>query len=202
MLVFGNTCIGLTFAVAIMDNNAHKEDALFLKALSQGNMRAFDVIFNKYFPKIKRFLCGFLDSEEEAEDLSQDIFVKLWQNRSVLEGVDNLNTYLYRVARNTVYSYFERTTKAEIPVDELPEIPTSESLEETLFAKELEDLINLTVEQMPLQRKTIFMMSRRDGLNNQEIADRLKLSKRTVETHISAALNDIRKVLPLLLLFF
>jgi RNA polymerase sigma-70 factor (family 1) len=185
-----------------MENNTAKEDELLLKALSQGNMQAFDVIFNKYFPKIKRFLGGFLDSEEEAEDLSQDIFVKLWQNRSVLEGIENLNAYLYRVAKNTVYSYFERTSKAETSVDMLPEIPTSESIEETLFAKELEDLINLTVKQMPLQRKTIFIMSRREGLTNQEIADRLKLSKRTVETHISAALHDIRKVLPLLLLFF
>lgn len=185
-----------------MDNNTKREDELSLKALNQGNMQAFDVIFNKYFPKIKQFLCGFLDNEAEAEDLSQDIFVKLWQNRSVLEGVENLNAYLYRVAKNTVYSHFERTLKAEATVDMLPEMPTSESLEETLFAKELEDLINLTIEQMPAQRKTIFVMSRREGLNNQEIADRLSLSKRTVETHISAALNDIRKVLPLLLLFF
>lgn len=184
-----------------MGNNTKREDELSLKALNQGNMQAFDVIFNKYFPKIKQFLCGFLDNEAEAEDLSQDIFVKLWQNRSVLEGVENLNAYLYRVAKNTVYSHFERTLKAEA-VDMLPEMPTSESLEEILFAKELEDLINLTVEQMPAQRKTIFVMSRREGLNNQEIADRLNLSKRTVETHISAALNDIRKVLSLLLLFF
>ena len=185
-----------------MKNDTHIADGLLLNALNRGDIKAFDAIFVKYFPKMKRFLCGFLDNEEEAEDLSQDIFVKLWQNRSVLEGVDNLNAYLYRVAKNMVYSYFERTLKAEVPVDLETEIPTSENLEEILFAKELEKLIDLTIEQMPAQRKTIFIMSRKEGVNNQDIADRLNISKRTVETHISAALSDIRKVLSLLLLFF
>ncbi|WP_235848773.1 RNA polymerase sigma-70 factor [Parabacteroides timonensis] len=186
----------------MMKNGTNTEDGLLLKALGLGDMKAFDVIFNKYFPKMKRFLCGFLDSEEEAEDLSQDIFVKLWQNRTVLKDVDNLNAYLYRVAKNTVYSYFERTLKIETSIDLLSDTPTTESLEEILFANELEELIDLTVEQMPTQRKAIFIMSRKEGVKNHEIADRLNISVRTVETHISAALNDIRKVLSLLLLFF
>ena len=101
----------------MMKNGTNTEDGLLLKALGLGDMKAFDVIFNKYFQKMKRFLCGFLDSEEEAEDLSQDIFVKLWQNRTVLKDVDNLNAYLYRVAKNTVYSYFERTLKIETSID-------------------------------------------------------------------------------------
>lgn len=185
-----------------MENNTRIDDRLLLKALKKGDMRAFDTIFEKYFPKMKQFLCGFLDSEAEAEDLSQDIFVKLWQNRSVLEGIENLNAYFYRIAKNTVYSYFERTLREETLGCTLPEAPASESLEEALFARELENLIGLAVEQMPPQRKAIFIMSRKEGLCNQEIADRMNISKRTVETHISAALNDIRKILSLLLLFF
>lgn len=184
-----------------MEKHVYKEEER-LRALSCDDMKAFDAIFIEYFPKIKRFLSGFLDSTD-AEDLSQDLFVKLWQNRSILIGIENLNAYLYRVAKNTLYSYLERTLKAETsPIETYSDISTSEALEETLFAKELEELIDLTIERMPCQRKTIFIMSRKEGLTNQEIAERLTISKRTVETHISAALSDIRKVLSLLLLFF
>lgn len=185
----------------VMEKHVYKEEER-LRALSCDDMKAFDAIFIEYFPKIKRFLSGFLDSTD-AEDLSQDLFVKLWQNRSILIGIENLNAYLYRVAKNTLYSYLERTLKAETsPIETYSDISTSEALEETLFAKELEELIDLTIERMPCQRKTIFIMSRKEGLTNQEIAERLTISKRTVETHISAALSDIRKVLSLLLLFF
>lgn len=172
-------------------------------ALSQGNMQAFDALFNKYYPRMKRFLCGFVESEEEAEDLSQDIFVRLWQNHAALADIENFNAYLYRVAKNTVYTYLEKSLKTEVAsINTVSEIPEAEDLEEILFAKELEDIVDLTVEQMPQQRKNIFILSRKQGLSNQEIADRLSISKRTVETHISAALSVIRENLSRLLLFF
>lgn len=186
-----------------MKNSVRKEDALLIRALSKGEIPAFDAIFNRYYPRIKQFLCGFVEYEEEAEDLSQDLFVKLWQNRSALEGIENLNAYLYRVAKNTVYSYFERNLKMEASsINMVSEVPTSEDLEEILFAREMEDIVNLTVERLSPQRKTIFILSRKQGLTNQEIAEQLHLSKRTVETHISAALSAIRKNLSVFLLFF
>lgn len=166
-------------------------------------MQAFDALFNKYYPRMKRFLCGFVESEEEAEDLSQDIFVRLWQNHAALADIENFNAYLYRVAKNTVYTYLEKSLKTEVAsINTVSEIPEAEDLEEILFAKELEDIVDLTVEQMPQQRKNIFILSRKQGLSNQEIADRLSISKRTVETHISAALSVIRENLSRLLLFF
>lgn len=185
-----------------MEGDKHIEKER-LVAMSRNDMKAFDLLFMEYFPKMKRFLAGFLDSEEDAEDMAQDVFVKLWQSRGLLVHIDNLNAYLYRIAKNTLYSYMERSVKPELcSVDHMPEIPGTNTLEEILFAKELEDLMDLTIEKMPAQRKTIFLLSRKEGISNEEIAQRLGISKRTVETHISAALSDIRKVLPLLLLFF
>lgn len=208
LFIFGPQPFLIVFCVCLQSVQVSKyvkssscAEEYCVKALSQGDVKAFDSLFASYFPKIKRFLSGFLDSPEEAEDLAQDVFVKLWQHRSSLIYVDNLNAYLYRIAKNTLYNYLEKNRYAEFSAS-IPEIPTMEMLEEILFAKELEEIIELAIEKMPPQRKTIFTLSRKEGISNEEIANRLQISKRTVETHISAALSDIRKAIRLLLLFF
>lgn len=180
--------------------NTEKE---LLINLSNGEVKAFNSLFMLYFPKLKLFLSGFLESDAEAEDLTQDVFVKLWQNRQSLIKVENLNAYLYRIAKNTLYTYLNHSFSPDL-IDETnaTHIPSIDELEELIFAKELEDLIDVTIEKMPPQRKTIFCLSRKQGLSNEAIALQLNISKRTVETHISAALSDLRKVISILLLFF
>ena len=167
-------------------------ERILLTNLSHGDAKAFESLFMLYFPKLKLFLSGFLDSEAEAEDLAQDVFVKLWQNRLSLAEVENLNAYLYRIAKNTLYTYLDRSYSPNtIPMEESFHIASVEELEEIVFAKELEELIEVTIEKMPPKRKAIFCMSRKQGLSNDEIAFQLNISKRTVETHISAALTDL-----------
>lgn len=174
-----------------------------LEALSCGDQQAFDALFREYFPKMKKFILGFLKNEAEAEDLSQDVFMKIWQNRSTLCEVENLNAYLYCAAKNTLYNYIERSQKAKFyTIVHSMEIPTTDQIEEMLMVEDLEKLINCTIDQMPPQRKTIFNLSRNGHFSNEEIAIRLNISKRTVEGHISAALADLRKILHLFLFFF
>lgn len=169
-------------------------ESTLLVNISHGDTKAFESLFMLYFPKLKLFLSGFLDSEAEAEDLAQDIFVKVWQNRYSLGKIENLNAYLYRMAKNTLYTYLDRSF--------FPEAIPESGYGYILSTEELEELIDVTINKMPPQRKTIFRLSRKQGLSNEEIALQLNISKRTVETHISAALADLRKVIPILLLFF
>lgn len=99
------------------------------------------------------------------------------------------------MARNAVYDYYDHSLvkkKYESKQLYLPE--TEDSIEENLFANELELFIDIAIENMPLQRKTIYTMSRKEGLSNDEIALRLNLNKRTVENQISLALNTLRKI--------
>lgn len=171
-----------------------------MEVLVKGESEEFDSLFKEFFPKLKRFFIAFLRDEDQAEDFAQDIFVKLWEKRSSLGEIKNKNAYIYRMAKNALCTHFEVTCRIKL-LPELPDSPTLETLEDLLMAQEQEDLINLTIERMPPQRKTIFVLSRREGISNEEIASRLNLSKRTVEAHISAALADIRKIIQIFFIF-
>jgi len=177
------------------------DEQKYLKALARGDAEAFTVLFLHYFPKLKRYISSLLQNESEAEDLSQDIFVRLWKNRSQMGQIENMNAYLHQTARNAVYQYIrrillfkeysEKQNQAARYGHGLKEM----DIEASYQAQELELLILATVEKMPPQRKQIYEMSRRDGKNNEEIANLLSISKRTVENHLTQALADIRKII-------
>ena len=172
----------------------------YIEAVSKGDEQAFESLFLHYFPRIKGFISGILQNEEEAEDISQDIFVSMWQNKDRLTCIENLNAYLFRIAKNTVFRHIERSLLFRDYQQQQAERSSfssanNETIEEEIYAKELEYLISVAVEKMPSQRKQIYKMSRMEGLSNDEIAERLVISKRTVENHLTLALADIRKLI-------
>ena len=162
----------------------------------------FERLFVQYQPKLIRFLSSLLHDEELSRDMAQDIFLKLWNTRSQLPDIENFSSYLFRMAKNTVFNHFEHiAVQTKYEVEEFYQSEMGISVEENLFAQELQELINIRVEQMPLQRKRIFRMSRVEGLSNDEIAKRLDINKRTVENHITSALADLRKLIYLAIFF-
>jgi len=182
-----------------MDKN---EEIKLLKQLGSGNHEAFNTLFLQYYPKVKNYLQGFLKNSADANDLAQDIFVKIWINRASVSEVNFFQAYLFSMARNTVYNYFEHILVKENYASKLQNLPTySNLIESELYAKELSLMIELAIEKMPEQRRKIFTLSRKEGLSNEEISIRLNISKRTVESHISLALSDLRGILAVFILF-
>jgi len=161
--------------------------------------RDFEKIFIQYFPKVKNFATLLLKSEQEAEDVAQDIFVKLWEQPELWK--DNfIRNYLYTMVKNHVLN---RIKHKNIETDYINSKINSQTIEEiaefkdpldNLYHEELALLLKLSLEQLPEKRRQVFEMSRFQHLGNQEIAEKLDLSVRTVEQHIYLVLKDLKKL--------
>ncbi|SES88374.1 RNA polymerase sigma-70 factor, ECF subfamily [Prevotella sp. kh1p2] len=165
-------------------------------------MQAFEKLFLKYHGKVLRFVTMFIGDEDEAKDVAQDIFTHLWQKRQSMGNIQNLDNYFYITARNAAlrsirhHIIIERLNNQHTEIADVPELDTPE------FTSRLEACIREAIDQMPGQRRRIFEMSRYENMSHQEIADKLNISKRTVDKHISLALADIRKITITLALAF
>jgi RNA polymerase sigma-70 factor (ECF subfamily) len=180
-----------------MDTNVELN---YLEKLGKGDHGAFDFLFTMYYPKVKSFLFGFLKDMDIASDLAQDIFFKVWTHREAISKTASFKSYLFRMAKNMIYDYYEHQTvkeKYELKQQEQYNRFYSDIVdtEEDIYAKELLLLIDIIIDKMPPQRKRIFILSRKEGFSNDEIACRLMINKRTVENHLTQALHDIRTLL-------
>lgn len=170
------------------------DDFGYIERLALGDHDAFRHIFMKYFPKMKYFIAHIVKSEDIAEELSQDVFEKIWRNREELTNLRSFSSYLYRMSKNTAINYIEHQYVEKTYVENY-KADLDFSLEDELDAKEIKLLILLEVDKMPEQRKRIFMMSRFENFKNEEIAEKLNITKKTVENHLNLALKQIRKTI-------
>lgn len=175
-----------------------------LYKLKSGDHSVFETIFLSYYDHLQHFLQVLTRSQEDSEELTQEVFVYIWSNRDKIDPSRNFKGYLYTIARNSAMRWFRDKRSHQIEAWE--EIDDTQSnggsaSDEIIIAKETELLIKMVVAGMPRQRKKIYEMSRVEGLRNDEIADMLNISKNAVEKQITFALKDIRDVLALFILF-
>lgn len=173
----------------------NEADRINLTALSNGSEKEFDLLFVAYYPKVKAFVRSMIGEEDESEDLAQETFIHLWRSREALGEVRNLNAYIYQITKHILYTYLEKRKRLfTVGLDEVSTPPSVDEVEDIVYSHELKSLLDRAIEGLPSQCRTVFCMSRRQGLSNEEISRRLGISKRTVETHISNALSILRKV--------
>ncbi|HEY5499378.1 MAG TPA: RNA polymerase sigma-70 factor [Bacteroidales bacterium] len=173
-----------------------------LEALCVGEHKAFEEIFTAYYNKISYFINGLLKSEADSEELTQDIFVKLWINRQSIDPKKSFNAYIYTVARNAAFNFLKHKFVETSYLENYTELNEVAHPEQLIFAKEISLLVELTVGKMPVQRKTIYQLSRDQDLSNEEIALQLGIAKKTVENQLSLALQELRRIIHLFLVFF
>jgi len=175
------------------------EEQHVLTEVAEGNIDAFERLFYEHQPRLLNFLIGLTHDREVSRDMAQDLFLSLWKDRCKLTTVHSFSSYLFQMARFTVYDYFDKLIVSEKYTNEyLKDACIMQSGEEEIFVHELQAIINQTVDEMSPQQAKIYRMSREEGLSNDEIALSLGISKRTVENHLTAALSILRKVIYLL----
>ena len=173
--------------------NGRITDGELSAKIRSGDIGAYREVFLRHYTAIYRFLCLILKDRAAAEDLAQETFLKLWIRREGLDPGKSLKSYLYTMSRNAVLDYFRthRKTTVELPSDSA--LAGNLSADGMTYFRQTSEQIDRAVDRMPLQRQKVFRMSRYDQLSSAEIARELGISRRTVEKHLSLALEDIRK---------
>lgn len=176
-------------------------DIHILNNLRKGDHKAFENVFITYYPKIKSFIFGYIKSEEDAEELAQDLFVMLWEKRQAIDSSKSFNAYMHTIARNSALNFLQHKYVQDNYLASQPSESFSSTSEEDLIAKELGLHIDQVINAMPAQRKQIYLLSRNEGLSNAEIAEQLNTTKRNVESQLSLALKEIKKAIFLFFFF-
>lgn len=172
-------------------------------------VKAFRRFFDKSYPKIKAFSLKLLKVEEDAEDITQDIFLKFWEKPELWYGKTEIDNLLFIIARNAIFNFIKHKSIFDNGLvelsDETVNIPLSDwiSPEDELQAEEIRLLINMTIERLPEKRREVFLMHKNEGLSAAQIAEKLNISVRTAEHHIYRAMAELKKVLlSIIFLFF
>ncbi len=168
-----------------------------LAQVATGDEKAFRRLFNQYWDNIYSVAFVFTKSTVLAEEIVQDVFMKLWQKKEQLPGIENFEGWLFTIARNHILNELRKKITVQSFREDLEQyfLETSSQPDEALLLKESEQLISKAVDQLHPQQKKIFIMMRREGLSQKEIADKLNLSRLTVKTHMHLAIKSIRQYL-------
>ncbi len=176
-----------------------------MKQTDNQSVELFEEFFLTYYPKVKGFAIKLLQNEEDAADVAQEIFIKIWKQPEIWCSNEYNDSYIYAMTRNYIFNIIRRNLIEKKYQDHtikstLESVDYTTDFEEKLYSKELELILKLKIENMPPQRRHIFKLSRFEGKSNKDIADKLNLSIRTVERHIHLALTELKEI-PLFLIF-
>jgi RNA polymerase sigma-70 factor (ECF subfamily) len=173
----------------------YNEQELLLR-VAKGDQKAFSRIVEKYAALINMQMAVLVKDSMSAEEVQQDIWMSIWNYRDKLPEMQNFPGFVYIVTRNKVKNQLKRRNT---PMPELTEERAWQSIavsDPSVEVKELGTILYRAIEMLPQKRKEVFKLSRLEGLNNDEIAARLQLSRNTIREHIREALIFLRGCIP------
>lgn len=170
-------------------------DQLIITQIKDRNEKVFESVFKEYFKVLTIYAKKYVLDLDTAKDITQETFAKLYEKREDLEIHTSLKSFLYASVRNRCLDYIKLHKIRQQHKDQIKyqsSISSEDEDAEKIRLSELKQKIHKVIQTLPTQNQKIFMMSRFEGKSNQEIADELDISKRTVETHISNAIKRIK----------
>ena len=187
-----------------MELISEQREKILLSRLKEGDPFAFKELYTLYSSPIYYFVYAILSDKSLAEDITQSCFVKVWERRVELDLSKKFSAYLYTIAKNLVYRESERQVQDARYLEFVKGAggEKSQTVEEAIHLKFIQEEINNLINELPPARKKIFVLSRFKGYSNKEIAEELSVSERTVETQIYRTLLYLKERLKHYLLLF
>lgn len=172
------------------------EKELLIQA-SQGDDKAFRMLYDMYRSKIYSVARKMTGVETIAEDIVQEVFMKLWLHKDKMSEINYFNSYLNTVTRNHIFNALRKIAHEDAFLTKLinKTEKTGKDSFDMIVYNQLQKLVNCAVEMLPPQQKKVYLLSRSEGLAHDEIAEKLHISKSTVKGHIVEALRFIKSYL-------
>ena len=177
-----------------MKDNTTISDKTLVFAIRKGDHLAFDQMFQKYGPTLYSFVVSIIKEEAESEEVVQDIFLKIWEKRKELQPDLSFKSYLFTIALNAAKKYYRKKLQSDKYKQELA-IELSNDTSHDLSVLEYQNLLDYVdnlINKLPAARREIFILSKKEGLKNLEIAQKLNISEQTVKNQLVTALKFLK----------
>ena len=172
-------------------------EKLIISKLKKGDVLSFDVIFKRYHRKVYYFAISYLKNKEEAEDVVQEVFMNLWRYRDQINEYYVFSKYLFKITYTTTCKKFRKQASDKRHLEELLNNLSTED-NSTKLDIEYNSLIETTkqlIEKLPSRQRNILLLSLEEQLDSEKIAEKLDISKKTVENYLAMAKTSLRKTL-------
>ncbi|MCX2475368.1 RNA polymerase sigma-70 factor [Pedobacter sp. MC2016-05] len=170
-------------------------ERVILSALRAGDTGAFEVLYQNYSKIILRKLVKMVKNIPLAEELTQDVFVKVWDKRAIIDTEKPFSFYILTIANNLVSDFYRKAARDQRLLNAI--VSSSAELynpvEDTLFYRESEALLNQAIQRLPPQQKQVFILCKLEGNSYEEVATKLGISTSTVSNHIVKATKAVKK---------
>jgi RNA polymerase sigma-70 factor (ECF subfamily) len=171
------------------------DDKLIIRNLKEGDVLSFDNIFKKYNKKVYYFAFSYLKNREEAEDVVQEVFMNLWRYRNQINEYYVFSKYLFKITYTTTCKKFRKQASDKKQMEEVMRncILEDNSTNLDIEYNNLLETANSLIEKMPSRQKKIFLLCINEQLTTEQIAQQLKISKKTVENYLSKVKTSLKK---------
>lgn len=168
-----------------------------LQLLKAGNPRAFKQIFLCYEKRLYFFVFSITKSEYIAEEILQEVFIKIWTNRESIDINRSFESFIFTITRNLTYNYLRDASRREAIRNVLWSnvVAQHQKVESNLIFEEYKDIVEDIIQNLPVQKRSIYQLSRQEGKSNSEIAAILGISPKTVRNHLWNTMSTIRSQL-------
>jgi RNA polymerase sigma-70 factor (ECF subfamily) len=172
--------------------------------LQKGDQVAFYFIYEGYSKRLYGFVLRFLKQKEDAEEIVQEVFIKIWESKNKIDIFSSFESYIFTIAYNATISLLRKRITENKYLEHLKSIQfehTPEIIEEIHY-RQLNEKVQLLLDKLTPRQKEIFLLSREEGLSHNEISEKLNISVLTVKKHISNTLSFLKSSLGNNLIFY